>query len=574
MECHEATASGEAAETLAETEVLVIGGGLAGLFTALCAAETARVTLVTEGTLLASNSYWAQGGVAAAVDDEDTPLLHAMDTLRVGGGLNNPEAVRILSEEGPARIGDLLRLGVLFDSGPGGPHLGLEGGHSRRRILHAAGSATGSRIVAVLAEQVRRHPGITVREETVACALLSDGARCSGALLQHRETGQRRFALAPATVVATGGASALYSRTTNPPAARGAGIALAAAAGAAIADMEFVQFHPTALALPNERSFLLSEALRGEGARLLSTAGERFMLARHELGELAPRDVVARAIMDELRRDGTDHVYLSLRHLDPAPLRVRFANIDAYLRSKGLDLATDLLPVAPAAHYLMGGIATDIWGATTVAGLLACGEVTCTGVHGANRLASNSLLECLVFGARAAHAAVAYAGYTRVSATNVAVDAIPEPVVYPGEPPEAELTQLREALMARAGLVRDEAGLASLEADLAAWRGNTGATLRPAIDVAAMIARSARLRTESRGAHLRADYPGEDPSWAAHIVLQDGTARIESHLPVATWLPMTALAAFDHAHQDAAIGALAASRMPAAAVLGGHRDVA
>jgi len=573
MECHEAMASGEAAETVAETEVLVIGGGLAGLFTALCAAETGRVTLVTEGTLLASNSYWAQGGVAAAVDDEDTPLLHAMDTLRVGGGLNNPEAVRILSEEGPARIGDLLRLGVLFDGGPGGPHLGLEGGHSRRRILHAAGSATGSRIVAVLAERVRRHPAITVCEETVACALLSDGEHCSGALLQHRETGQRQRVLAPATVVATGGASALYSRTTNPPAARGAGIALAAAAGAAIADMEFVQFHPTTLALPNERSFLLSEALRGEGAYLLNAAGERFMLARHELGELAPRDVVARAIVEELGRDGTDHVYLSLRHLNVAPLRARFANIDAYLRGKGLDLATDLLPVAPAAHYLMGGIATDNWGATTVAGLLACGEVTCTGVHGANRLASNSLLECLVFGARAARAAVAYAGDTRVSAPNVALNAIAEPVIYPGEPPEAELTRLREALMARAGLVRDEVELAALESDLAAWRDSMDATLRPAIDVAAMIARSARLRTESRGAHLRADYPAEDPSWAAHIILQDGTARIASHLPTATWLPMTALAAFDHTHGNGAIGALAASRMPAA-VLGGHRDVA
>jgi len=573
MEGHEAMASGEAAETVAETEVLVIGGGLAGLFTALCAAETGRVTLVTEGTLLASNSYWAQGGVAAAVDDEDTPLLHAMDTLRVGGGLNNPEAVRILSEEGPARIGDLLRLGVLFDGGPGGPHLGLEGGHSRRRILHASGSATGSRIVAVLAERVRRHPAITVCEETVARVLLSDGARCSGALLQHRETGRRQLALAPATVVATGGASALYSRTTNPPAARGAGIALAAAAGAAIADMEFVQFHPTALALPNERSFLLSEALRGEGAYLLNAAGERFMLARHELGELAPRDVVARAIVEELGRDGTDHVYLSLRHLNVAPLRARFANIDAYLRGKGLDLATDLLPVAPAAHYLMGGIATDNWGATTVAGLLACGEVTCTGVHGANRLASNSLLECLVFGARAARAAVAYAGDTRVSAPNVALNAIAEPVIYPGEPPEAELTRLREALMARAGLVRDEVELAALESDLAAWRDSMDATLRPAIDVAAMIARSARLRTESRGAHLRADYPAEDPSWAAHIILQDGTARIASHLPTATWLPMTALAAFDHTHGNGAIGALAASRMPAA-VLGGHRDVA
>ncbi len=544
-------------------DILVIGGGLAGLFAALCAAESVKVTLVTEGALLASNSYWAQGGVAAAIDEADTPLLHAADTLRVGGGLNSADAVRVLSEEGPARIADLLRFGVHFDGGPDGPHLGLEGGHSRRRILHAAGSATGSRIVGVLAAVVRQHPNITVHETTVAEALLSDGDRCGGALLRDVSTGRTTIVAAPSTVLATGGASALYTRTTNPLAARGSGVALAMAAGAALADMEFIQFHPTALAAPDQRSFLLSEALRGEGAYLLDARGRRFMVGRHELAELAPRDVVARAVVEEMRKAGDDHVYLSLRHLEAAPLRARFANIDEYLREQGLDLTSDLLPIAPAAHYTMGGIATDTWGASTLPGLFACGEVACTGVHGANRLASNSLLECLVFGERAARAAAAY-GPTAEPVTPRSDGRV---VVPAGDLPADDLARLRTAMMVGAGLVRDDEGLAHLQGVLHDLSSTAADTLQPAVTVASTIALAARTRTESRGAHLRSDYPEENPLWAAHIILQNDEARIERALPAPAWMPRPVL--------DEAMAAVVAAGVHATLRgIEGARDVA
>jgi len=526
-----------------ETDILIVGGGLAGLFAALTAANTAnatRVVLATEGTLFDSNSFWAQGGVAAALDDEDTPALHVEDTLRAGGGLNNRAAVEVLAAEGPARIAELMSLGMRFDGDPARPahpHLGLEGGHSRRRVLHAGGSATGGRIVEALARRVDAHPGITVLEGAAAVALLSDGEAthatgCNGALLQSRETGTFTRAPAPATILATGGASALYARTTNPPAARGTGIALAAAAGAAIADMEFVQFHPTALALPGEQSFLLSEALRGEGAYLLDARGERFMRGRHGLAELAPRDVVARAIVERMQEDGTDHVLLSLRHLDQTGLRERFPNIDAYLHARGLDLLHSPLPVAPAAHYLMGGVVADTWGATTLPGLFACGEVACGGVHGANRLASNSLLECLVFGSRAARAAVAYAAEN----TTTSSFALPDRVLSLDEPDAADLERLGVMLMERAGLVRDAAGLRLLVHELALWEQDADPALRPALTIAAMIARSALLRTESRGGHLRSDYPRTDHRWEAHIVLRNGATRVDRGYPEPAWL--------------------------------------
>jgi len=391
--------------------------------------------------------------------------------------------------------------------------------------------------VGVLAEVVRQHPHITVRETTVAEALLSDGDACGGALLRDVSTGKTSIVAAPSTVLATGGASALYTRTTNPPAARGSGLALAIAAGAALADMEFIQFHPTALALPDQRSFLLSEALRGEGAYLLDARGRRFMVGRHALAELAPRDVVARAVVEEMREEGDDHVYLSLRHLDAAPLRARFANIDEYLRAQGLDLTSDLLPIAPAAHYTMGGIATDTWGASTLPGLFACGEVACTGVHGANRLASNSLLECLVFGERAARAAVAYGPRAKPVSFRNDVQA----VVPAGDLPAADLLCLRAAMMAGAGLVRDDAGLDHLQGVLQDLAAHAAETLHPAVAVAATIALASRLRTESRGAHLRSDYPEENPIWAAHIVLRNGEAHSQHALPAPAWLPRPVL---------------------------------
>jgi L-aspartate oxidase len=519
-----------------ETDVLVVGSGLAGLFAALTAAREKRVLLATRGSLLASNSYWAQGGVAAAVDPSDTPTLHAADTLEVGGGLNDGQAVRVLAEEAPARIADLVALGVRFDGDAQGPHLGLEGGHRRRRILHAGGSATGSRLVGVLAEQVRAHPAITLCEETTVCTLLAEGQRCHGAVLYHEPSRTAWYVRAPATILATGGACGLYERTTNPPAARGAGVALAYAAGAAVAGMEFVQFHPTALALAGQRAFLLSEALRGEGAHLLDERGRRFMVERHALAELAPRDVVARAMVEEMRRAGGDHVFLSLRHLEPRGLHERFPNIAAHLREAGLDFTHDLLPVAPAAHYMMGGVVTDTWGATAVRGLFACGEVASTGVHGANRLASNSLLECLVYGHRAARAALALSDAGKALSPPLGPptgrqDKWPVP---PGEPTASDLRRLGHLLMEDVGLVRDEQGLERARARLAAWAPLASPPLRPALLVAGLIAQAALLRTESRGAHLRTDFPALDPAWTAQIVLQNGVApRVEPLLSTA-----------------------------------------
>ena len=453
------------------TDLLVIGGGIAGMTAALVAAAGSDVVLLTKGPLLDSASAWAQGGIAAAVGEDDSPELHAADTYRAGRDLCRPSAVEALTVEGPARIADLVELGVEFDEG-----LGLEGGHSRRRVLHADGAATGAAVSGTLARRVLEHPRISVREGTGALDLWTDeGGRCLGALTAAGPVAAR------ATLLATGGMAALWQRTTNPAGSSGDGVALAWRAGAAVADLEFVQFHPTALA---GYSLLLSEALRGEGATLLDADGERFT------DELAPRDVVARAI------DARGTALLDLRAID----RRRFPSIVAAIESHGFDPGREPVPVAPAAHYTMGGIVTDLDGRTEVPGLYAAGECACTGVHGANRLASNSLLECLVFGRRAALAA------HDEPALPAALPPAPEAV-----PPLPASSAVRRQLWADAGLVRDRAGLRRL---LAAEH-----------PLAPLVAACALRREESRGAHFRADFPLEDPALAArHIVLRPGRA--------------------------------------------------
>nr|BAL59671.1 L-aspartate oxidase [Candidatus Acetothermum autotrophicum] len=507
-----------------ESDFLVIGAGLAGLYAALRAAEHGHVCLLTKTSISETNSAWAQGGIAAAVDENDSPQLHREDTLTAGRGLCDERAVDVLVREGPQCIKELERLGVAFDKTPSGYELGREGGHSRRRIVHAGGSSTGQRVVARLSELIVKNPNITLIEHTPVIELLTADGVCVGAKVARERAEQ--IVLARATILATGGAAALYLRTTNPPGATGEGIALAYLAGAELADLEFIQFHPTALAVPGARSFLISEAVRGEGAYLLNAQGERFMPKYDERAELAPRDVVARAIWEEMRKSKTDHVFLSLRHLDPKGVRSRFANIYETCLQYGLDLTRDLIPVAPAAHYTIGGVRTDLWAETTVKNLFAIGEVSCTGVHGANRLASNSLLECLVFARRAVEAAVRGDLTPLASFPKGKGESSPPPL---GE--ESTLSAIKQLMTEHVGLVRHRAGLEYAIQQLSRIESESVGLVRSQALVARLIAQSALLRTETRGVHVRSDFPHEDPNWQAHIIVhKDRPVRLEKYL--------------------------------------------
>jgi L-aspartate oxidase len=472
--------AGEPTTQPLRTDVAVVGAGAAGLYAALTAArEGASVVLVSRSPLAESASYWAQGGIAAALAEDDSVEQHVADTIAAGRKASREGAVRVLCEGAPAAVRDLEDLGVHFDKDLAGAlELGLEGGHSRRRVVHAGGSATGRRITRDLSALVATHERIEVLERSTASALWCDGSRCIG-VVAERPGGGLTPVLARGTVIATGGLAALWERTTNPRGAIGAGLTLAAAAGAELADLEFMQFHPTALLHPDPEldGFLITEAVRGEGALLLNGAGERFV------DELAPRDEVALAV-HRVRLEGGE-VRLDMREVDPA----HFPNVTAALLRAGIDPRTDLVPVAPAAHYTMGGIATGLAGESSLAGLLAVGECACNGLHGANRLASNSLAECFVFGRRAALAAAA-------------LPALPG---QPGPPPDRGPDPVpprptRAALWRSAGLIREPDALAEL------------AKSDP-FPLARAIARSALARTESRGAHQRIDHPATDPAF-------------------------------------------------------------
>lgn len=527
-----------------------MGAGVAGLRAAVELANHGDVLVVTKESLRESNTHYAQGGIAVATEGDEDIALHLEDTVNAGDGIVTRPAAEILVREGPLRIEELIQWGANFDRDADG-HSGKllrtrEAAHSRPRILHANGDATGAEISRSLVAFARAHPRIRFAEWTMVTALVVADGRVIAADLASAgsnvpDPAPHRIA-ARSVLIAAGGAGQVYSDTTNPAVATGDGIALAATAGAELADMEFYQFHPTALALPGVPRFLLSEALRGEGAYLRNHRGERFMEQYHPKLELAPRDIVARAIAREgmgTKPAETNSVYLDMRHVTSIDPHKRFPGISAFLAKHGLDLARDLIPVRPAAHYLMGGIKTDLDGRTTLTGLYAAGEAACTGVHGANRLASNSLLEGLVFGARAAQAMLAD-GLPLVSTE------APEPIHIPlstsdEELVEAQIAALQTAMWTCAGLLRHQStlleGLAAhseSEAALARFvqQGKSSRRLIEAqalSQVAHAILQSAVARTESRGAHFRNDFPHrDDERFRKHSVLaSDGQVRFE-----------------------------------------------
>jgi L-aspartate oxidase len=511
-------------------DFLIVGSGIAGLRAAIALAPAGRVVILTKADATESNTGYAQGGIAAAIGDGDSPGLHAADTMRAGDGLCDEAAVQVLVQEGPRYVRELIEWGVRFDRDDrGGPALALEGAHSVRRVLHA-GDATGREIGRTLWARTIELPSVDTIKHALVTALVVERGVVRG-LRYYDAEGQPREVHGRAVLLATGGAGQVFRETTNPAVATGDGVALAYEAGARVADLEFVQFHPTALNQPGAPRFLLSEALRGEGARLVNVRDEPFMQRYHPAADLAPRDVVARGIVLEEEATGSE-VFLTLAHLDANRVRSRFPMIADMCRQLGFDLARDRIPVGPAAHYLMGGIETDEWGRTSLPGLLAAGETACTGVHGANRLASNSLLEGLVFGARAAKAMVESprAGAPRADWAD-STGAWPTLAPEGHSQPPASTEAVRGLMWRHVGLFRTRTALAQAVSQLdAAYIRDRARLEGPAVSatewrqfnlvtVARLIARAALRREESRGGHFRLDFPArDDRHWKFHAV--------------------------------------------------------
>ncbi|ACC82876.1 L-aspartate oxidase [Nostoc punctiforme] len=537
-------------------DVLVVGAGAAGLYTALCLPESLRVGLITKETVALSASDWAQGGIAAAVSPEDSPTLHIEDTIRAGAGLCDRTAVEFLAQLAPKCIQSLVDLGVAFDRHGQALALTLEAAHSRNRVLHAA-DTTGKEVTTTLTAQVLRRPNIQVIQQALALSLWiePESNRCQGISLFYQ--GKITWIKAGAVILATGGGGQVFAQTTNPAVSTGDGVAIAYRAGAILRDLEFVQFHPTALTKPGADRFLISEAVRGEGAHLVDNEGRRFAFDYHPAGELAPRDVVSRAIFSHLQRTAVDlataHVWLDMRPIPADKIRHRFPNIIKVCQHWGVDVFHEPIPVAPAAHYWMGGIVADLMNRTNIKSLYAVGETASTGVHGANRLASNSLLECIVFGAQMSQIELENIGLPSqipvLPSRKFSVDANEWHIQ------QAQLETLREKLprlvWESAGICREQSKLETAIATVESWQQDFAAlplsqfllALHPTesasfefpdverqlrlwaetrnlLDVADLILKSAAFRTESRGGHYRLDYPQPDPNWQVHTLVQ------------------------------------------------------
>lgn len=519
-----------------KVDYVIVGAGIAGLRAAITLADSGSVLVVTKEQAAESNTHYAQGGIAVAMGGEEDVALHRQDTIAAGDGLVDKAAASVLVQEGPLRVEELLVWGTAFDRDHGELMRTREGAHSLPRILHANGDATGREIGRALLQHTLSHPRITLMEWATTQDLILHQGRIAGLTLLDRD-GKKHAVASRAVLLASGGAGQVYSDTTNPSVATGDGIAMAYRAGAQIADMEFYQFHPTALSLPGVPRFLLSEALRGEGAVLRNQRGERFMERYHPQLELAPRDVVARAITREGFGENPAEslpVYLDMRHVTGIDLAERFPGISRFLNQNGLDLSRDLIPIRPAAHYLMGGVRTDLDGRTIIPGLYAAGEVACTGVHGANRLASNSLLEGLVFGARAGEA------MHRETSHDTELENLPftSASIQPDRDIPEMRARLRDGMWRDAGLLRDEDGLkrmqvtlAQMEAQLPKSETREAIELRNLHTVGELIVQSALARQESRGAHARTDFPEKLTGQPQHSCVQHGQVKFVSFTP-------------------------------------------
>ncbi len=511
-------------------DAVIIGSGIAGVYTALQMEREVKIAIVTKETLEISNSVLAQGGIAVSLDKEDSPTYHFKDTLYAGAGLCDEQTVWALVNEAAENIGILCRYGVNFDRSENHQlALSREAAHSKNRIIHT-GDATGKEVCDTLIAAVLKYPNVKIHERTFAIDIVTQDNQCRGLLVYDEDSKEKRFLASDAVICASGGYGQLYHYTTNPPVATGDGAALAHRAGCKLMDLEFVQFHPTVLFHPENRSFLISEAVRGEGAILLNANGERFMPGYHPMAELAPRDVVSRAIFEEIQKNETTHVFLDISHKDSEYLRNRFPNIYKTCLGYGIDITKDRIPVAPAEHYCMGGIQTDAWGRTGVEGFYACGEAACNGIHGANRLASNSLLEGLVFGKR-----IAQEVSRNVFEREAKAVTQPRTLIFQktsGEPLKntaALKAQIRKLMTNNVGIIRNEEKLQKamtriLEikeqirgreySDIEQWE------LINMVALSEMVIKSALLRTESRGAHYRTDYPQtDDIHWKKNTIL-------------------------------------------------------